>query len=52
MLASFKIGRAARRGKRIGAIFMLGGSLNVLERSKQLVPNPFQGHDKASRIMN
>jgi diadenylate cyclase len=46
-----KIGRAARRGKRIGAIFMLGDSLNVLEGSKQLVPNPFQGHDKANRML-
>jgi len=46
-----KIGRAARRGKCIGAIFMLGDSLNVLEGSKQLVPNPFQGHDKASRML-
>ena len=48
-----KIGRAARRGKRIGAILMLGDSLKVLEGSKQLIPNPFQGHDKANRtIMN
>ncbi len=46
-----KIGRAARRGKRIGAIFMLGDSLNVLKGSKQLVPNPFQGHDKANRML-
>ena len=45
-----KIGRAAGRGKRIGAIFMLGDSLKVLEGSKQLVLNPFQGHDKARRI--
>ncbi len=48
-----KVGRAARRGKRIGAMFMLGDSLKVLEGSKQLIPNPFQGHDKANRtIMN
>jgi len=46
-----KIGRAARRGKRIGAIFILGDSLKVLEESKQLVPNPFQGHDKANRML-
>jgi len=44
-----KIGRAARRGKRLGAIFMLGDSVRVLENSKQLIPNPFQGHDEASR---
>lgn len=44
-----KIGRAARRGRRLGAIFMLGDSIRVLEDSKQLIPNPFQGHDEASR---
>ena len=30
---------------------MLGDSLNVLEGSKQLVPNPFQGHGKANRML-
>ena len=44
-----KIGRAARRGTRLGAIFMLGDSIKVLERSKQLIPNPFQGHDDDNR---
>lgn len=44
-----KIGRAARRGKHIGAIFMLGDSLEVLKGSKQLVPNPFQGHEETLR---
>ncbi|UCF94822.1 MAG: diadenylate cyclase [Desulfobacterales bacterium] len=51
VLVACKIGRAARRGKRIGAIFMLGDSLNVLDGSKQLIPNPFQGHDKANRML-
>ena len=46
-----KISRAAQRGNRVGAIFMLGDSINVLEGSKQLVPNPFQGHDKANRML-
>ncbi|KPJ77848.1 MAG: hypothetical protein AMJ54_06680 [Deltaproteobacteria bacterium SG8_13] len=46
-----KIGRAARRGKRIGAMLMLGDSLRVLEGSKQLIPNPFQGHDKSNRTL-
>jgi DNA integrity scanning protein DisA with diadenylate cyclase activity len=46
-----KIGRAARRGNPVGAIFMLGDSLNVLEGSKQLIPNPFQGHNKANRML-
>lgn len=46
-----KIGRAARRGRRIGTILMLGDSLKVLEGSKQLIPNPFQGHDDATRML-
>ena len=46
-----KIGRAARLGKLIGAIFMLGDSLNVLKESQQLIPNPFQGHEKADRML-
>jgi len=46
-----KIGRAARRGKRLGAMLMLGDSLKVLEGSKQLIPNPFQGHEKANRTL-
>jgi DNA integrity scanning protein DisA with diadenylate cyclase activity len=44
-----KIGRAARRGKRIGAIFILGDSVKALEGAKQLIPNPFQGHDETTR---
>ncbi len=51
VMVACKIGRAARRGKRIGAIFMLGDSLKVQEGSKQLVPNPFQGHEKANRML-
>ena len=51
IMVACKIGRAARRGKRIGAIFMLGDSLKVQEGSKQLVPNPFQGHEKANRML-
>jgi diadenylate cyclase len=46
-----KIGQAARRGKRIGAILMLGDSLKVLEGSRQLIPNPFQGQDQDSRTL-
>ena len=46
-----KIGRAARRGKRIGALIMIGDSLKVLEGSKQLIPNPFRGHEKANRTL-
>jgi diadenylate cyclase len=47
--AACKVGRVARRGKCIGAIFMLGDSRKVLEGSKQLVPNPFHGQDECIR---
>lgn len=48
-----KIGRAARRGKRLGAIFVIGDSSKVLEGSKQLIPNPFQEQDEAAcRLTN
>lgn len=40
-----RIGRAARRGKRVGAIFMIGDSLKVMEGAQQLIPNPFKGHE-------
>ena len=30
---------------------MLGDSFKVQEGSKQLVPNPFQGHKKANRML-
>ncbi len=46
-----KISRVARRGNRVGAIFMLGDSISVLKGSKQLVPNPFHGHGKADRML-
>ena len=44
-----KIGWAARRGKRIGASFILGDSGKVLEGAKQLIPNPFHGHEDGLR---
>ncbi len=40
--AACGVARAARRGKRLGAIFVLGDSENVLRQSRQLVPNPFE----------
>ncbi len=46
-----KIGLAARRGKCLGATFILGDSVKVLEGSKQLIPNPFHGHAKEMRLL-
>jgi DNA integrity scanning protein DisA with diadenylate cyclase activity len=48
-----KIGRVTRSGKPLGALLVLGDSKNVLERSRQLILNPFEGHEEASRtVMN
>lgn len=45
-----RIGQVARRGKRVGALFVLGDSDRVLERSRQLVMNPFRGHRQDERM--
>lgn len=47
-----KIGDVARRGKRVGALFVLGDSEKVLELSRQLVLNPFQGHGDQDRMLS
>lgn len=44
-----KVGRAARRGTRRGALFVLGDSDRVLEGVRQLILNPFRGHQDADR---
>lgn len=44
-----QVAQAAGRGKRIGALFVIGDSNRVLEGAHQLVMNPFQGHDEEHR---
>ncbi len=46
-----KIGRASRRGKRIGALFVVGDSDRILEGSKALILNPFEGHADEYRTL-
>ena len=46
-----KIGLVARRGKRIGALLTIGDSDKVIEGSRQMVLNPFLGHDDADRML-
>jgi len=46
-----KIGRVTRSGKPLGALLVLGDSKNVLERSRQLILNPFEGHEEANRMV-
>ena len=54
LMVACRIGRVVRRGsERMGAIFILGDSVNVIKGSRQLVPNPFHGHeDKFRRLTN
>ena len=47
-----KIGEVARRGKRIGALFTIGDSDKVMEESRQMVLNPFRGHDDTDRMLS
>lgn len=46
-----RIGRVVRRGKTMGALFVIGDSDRVLERTRQLVMNPLQGHDREQRLV-
>ena len=46
-----EISREGREGKPIGTAFVIGNSPEVLARSKQLILNPFEGHDPAKRLI-
>lgn len=46
-----RIGRVVRRGKPTGALFVIGDSDRVLEGTRQLVMNPFRGHDRDERMI-
>jgi len=46
-----RIGQVARRGKRVGALITIGDSEKVIEESRQMVLNPFLGHDDEDRML-
>jgi trk system potassium uptake protein TrkH len=46
-----EISREGREGKPVGTAFVVGDSPGVLARSKQLILNPFEGHDPAKRLI-
>lgn len=46
-----RIGLISRRKKSLGTIFVLGDSTEVLRRSKQLVPNPFNRSEESKRMI-
>jgi DNA integrity scanning protein DisA with diadenylate cyclase activity len=46
---ALEIGREGRERKRVGTAFIIGDIENVMERSRQLILNPFEGHKKKDR---
>lgn len=44
-----ELAREGREGHRVGAIFVVGDSPRVLEHSRALVINPFEGHPASQR---
>ena len=40
-----------REGKAVGTTFLIGDVKNVLEKSRQIILNPFEGHPPDSRII-
>jgi DNA integrity scanning protein DisA with diadenylate cyclase activity len=46
-----EISREGREGKPVGTAFVVGDAPGVLARSKQLVLNPFEGHDPGKRLI-
>jgi trk system potassium uptake protein TrkH len=46
-----EISREGREGKPVGTAFILGDAPTVMERSKQLILNPFEGHRREDRMV-
>ncbi|MEE9151706.1 MAG: diadenylate cyclase [Thermoplasmata archaeon] len=44
-----QIAREGREGKPAGALFVIGDSKNVMKHSRELIINPFKGHDKSGK---
>ena len=49
MKISFDIALTGREGKKVGVAFIVGDSEEVMKRSHQIILNPYEGHDEASR---
>ncbi len=48
---ALEIGREGREGRLIGTAFLIGDSKKVMENSKQLILNPFEGHMIGERVI-
>lgn len=46
---AYELAREGREGKRLGALFVIGDTDNVLKHVRQLVINPFEGHKQRER---
>ncbi len=46
---ALEIGREGREGRMIGTAFLIGDAEKILENSRQLILNPFQGHVMGER---
>ncbi|ADG12801.1 protein of unknown function DUF147 [Methanocaldococcus infernus ME] len=42
---AMEIGREGKEGKRVGTLFVIGDTLNVISMSRPLILNPFAGHE-------
>jgi PAS domain S-box-containing protein len=40
-----------REGKAVGTTFLIGDTKNVLEKSRQIILNPFEGHKPETRVV-
>jgi DNA integrity scanning protein DisA with diadenylate cyclase activity len=40
-----------REGKAVGTTFLIGDTKNVLDKSRQIILNPFEGHKPESRVV-
>ena len=48
---AISMGCEGREGKRLGTMFVIGDTEEVMKRSHQLVLNPFKGHPKKHRLI-
>jgi DNA integrity scanning protein DisA with diadenylate cyclase activity len=46
---AYELAREGREGRKIGSLFIVGDSENVLKNSRQLIINPFKGHTEEER---
>ena len=48
---AIEIGHEGREGHKIGTAFVIGDSERTMKSSRQLVLNPFQGHNREKRMV-